>query len=406
MAESRTEKIERLVAHLCGVPLTAETVFLRPTRRDGLIDKEVCDVLLALRADAVMFSLKSQENPKGRTGTKVISWCGKHAGKAVGQLSGAVRAIKAQPFWCDHPRRGRVHFAADLLRPRHAVVILETLESEVPLPPELPDQSQTVPVTYLSLNDTLNLIGQVRSFPDLVAYLDARVVLPPSVRRTIGREELLYTCYLLDEEQFPSVRSLAEIAAIVGPRLGEFMKRQAKKALLDRFAPLVELVCDALATRGPDFAVGLDADTLAAFDADRQRGHYLRLQEELCDLRLTMRRELGFALFDVRQTLERSRDRGAYRAFQVSEKPDLVYLLVSTRGIDRPSVLKATRGMLFAAKTFYGCRRAMAIVDLDGASFEVCLIESDTVHATDRTFGQELFGRLRNITVTVRNLPL
>jgi hypothetical protein len=405
MAENRTQRIEELVARLCGVPLTAETVFLRPTRRDGLLDKEVCDALLALRGDAILFSLKSQDNPKSRVGTKLSSWCGKHAARAVGQLGGAVRAIKAQPFWCDHRRRGRVHFAADLLRPRHAVVILETLD-EVALPPELPDHSHGVPVTYISLNDTLNLIDQVRSFPDLAAYLDARFSLPLAIRRVVGREEVLYTCYLLEEERFPPVHSLAGIDAIVGPRLGQFRSRQAKKAYLDTFAPLVELVCDALATRRPDFAAGLDADTLAAFDPDGQRGHYLRLQEELCDLRLTTRRELGFALFDVRRTLEQSGDRGAYRAFQASEKPDLVYLLMSTKGIDRPTVLKSTRGMLFAAKAFYGCRRAMGIVDLDGTNFEICLIESDVMSESERAFGQELFGRLQNITITMRTLPL
>jgi hypothetical protein len=404
MAEHRTQRIEELVARLCGVPLTAETVFLRPTRRDGLLDKEVCDALLALRGDAILFSLKSQDDPKSRAGTKLSSWCGKHAAKAIGQLGGAVRAIRAQPCWCDHPRRGRVHFAADLLRPRHAVVILETLD-DVALPPELPEHTHGVPVTYLSVNDTLNLIGQVRAFPDLVAYLDARSSLPLSIRRAVGREEVLYTCYLL-EERFPPARSLADIEAVVGPRLGEFRSRQAKKAFLDDFAHLVEWVCDALATRRPDFAAGLDAVTLAAFDADGQRGHYLRLQEELCDLRLVTRRELGFALFDVRHTLERSGDRGAFRAFQASEKPDLVCLLMSIKGIDRPSVLKSMRGMLFAAKAFYGCRRAMGIVDLDGTNFEVCLIESDKMSESERAFGQELFGGLQNITITMRTLPL
>lgn len=70
MAESRTQNIEALVARLCGVPLTAETVFLRPTRQDGPVEKGVCDVLLALRTDAVLFSLKSQEIPRRR----MVSW--------------------------------------------------------------------------------------------------------------------------------------------------------------------------------------------------------------------------------------------------------------------------------------------------------------------------------------------
>ena len=62
--------------------------------------------------------------------------------------------------------------------------------------------------------------------------------------------------------------------------------------------------------------------------------------------------------------------------------------------------------MLFAAKAFYGCRRAMAIVDLDGTNFEVCLIESGRMSESERACGHELFGRLQNITITMRTLPL
>jgi hypothetical protein len=84
-----------------------ETVFLRATCQDGVIAKEVCDVLLAVRGDAILLSLKSQENPKGRSGMKIASWRAKHAGRAVSQLRGTVRTIGAQPFWCYYPRRNR-----------------------------------------------------------------------------------------------------------------------------------------------------------------------------------------------------------------------------------------------------------------------------------------------------------
>jgi hypothetical protein len=398
--------IERWMGELCAAPLTAETVFLRPTRRDGAIEKEVCDTLLALRGEAILFALKSQGDPQPRTGKKLTAWCGKHASRAAGQLGGALRCIKSQPFWCDHQRRGRVEFAAGALRPRHAVVILETLDPEVVLPDSIVEEYDGIALTYLSLNDALNLVRQVRAFPDLVQYFDARRALAPSVRRTIGRESLLYECFLLGEEQFQGHRSIAEVQAAVEPRMEEFRDRQAKKAYLDRFAPVVERLCDALATRGLDYAKDLDPDTLAGFDPDDRRGNYLLLQEELCDLRLVTRRELGFALFDLEHTLKHSGDPGAYRAFQAPEKPDLVYLLVSTRGLPRPAMLKSLRGMLLAAKAFYGRRRGMGILDMDGAHYEVCLIESDVMSDTEREFGQRLFGKLKDITVTLSTLPL
>jgi len=69
-------------------------------------------------------------------------------------------------------------------------------------------------------------------------------------------------------------------------------------------------------------------------------------------------------------------------------------------------MLKSLRGMLLAAKAFYGRRRGMGILDMDGAHYEVCLIESDVMSDTEREFGQQLFGNLKDITVTLSTLPL
>jgi hypothetical protein len=43
---------------------------------------------------------------------------------------------------------------------------------------------------------------------------------------------------------------------------------------------------------------------------------------------------------------------------------------------------------------------------MDGAHYEVCLIESDVMSNTEREFGQQLFGNLKDITVTLSTLPL
>jgi hypothetical protein len=53
MDPSRPANIERIAALFCSMPLTAENVFLRPARLDGSHgEREVCDVLVALRGQA------------------------------------------------------------------------------------------------------------------------------------------------------------------------------------------------------------------------------------------------------------------------------------------------------------------------------------------------------------------
>lgn len=100
---------------------------------------------------------------------------------------------------------------------------------------------------------------EVRAFPDLVAYLDARLALPTSLRTRIGNERLLYEYYLLNDGHFGGCESTDAARALVAACDGELRERPRQKHDLDRYAMRLEHVADGLATRRPDFAVGLDA---------------------------------------------------------------------------------------------------------------------------------------------------
>src|SRR5215470_8952048 len=106
MDAKRTAEIEEIAARLCGMPLTAETVFLRPPYQHGQLDREVCDVLIVFRGRGIILSLKSQADPTSRTGPKLERWCGKAARKAARQIAGARRIMATHAFSCEHWRRG------------------------------------------------------------------------------------------------------------------------------------------------------------------------------------------------------------------------------------------------------------------------------------------------------------
>lgn len=144
--------------------------------------KEVCDFLLVLRGDAVLVSMKSQEDPSSRTKDKLRLWTIKNSTNALKQAKGALRTIADRDFWCQHSRRGRVDFKPNSIRVVHVVVLTEVFNDAVDLPKELPLLLGGVPVSYLSLNDFLNLINELRAFPDITAYLDARRTLPENSR--------------------------------------------------------------------------------------------------------------------------------------------------------------------------------------------------------------------------------
>ncbi len=189
--------------------------------------------------------MKHQDDPDCRTGERLVRWCEKAAKEAAGGLVGAVKTVKERPFWCDHKRRGRVDFAPGDLQVRHAIAYVETFEPVVLLA-DLPDEARGIAVTYLASNDLLNLIKELRSFPDLVEYLDARLKLPPDMRRTVGREKDLYAYYLLNGETFDGCRSFADVDGALGDRSQELERRIAVKQRQDFFATVIEYMSDSL----------------------------------------------------------------------------------------------------------------------------------------------------------------
>lgn len=406
---NRTTWAEEQVAKLCAPPLTAETVLLRVKYREKAgIEKEVCDLILALADEGIIVSMKAQNDPTGRGAEELARWCAKASRKAARQLGGALRSMRATRYWCQHRRRGRVDFAAGAIQVRHAIAIVETLTASATLPADLPDAKDGIPFTYLSVNDFLNLVAELRTFPDLLAYLNARLKLPEAVRRGIGQERLLYEYFLLKGESFDGCGELAAVRAAVESRAGDLGRLQAAKRAADVYASIVEQVSDALATRAPDYAVGLDVETLARFDADAQRRNYLLLQENLCDLGLGARRRLGEALsmlaLKVAATTERSDM--AFAAFFTDTKGDFLYVPMATTGLGRPEILKRAQQALLGGLAYYQKPRGMAIVDREGQGYEVVLVQVESHTAEALAFGTELFERLKISDTPANLLPL
>jgi hypothetical protein len=129
-----------------------------------------------------------------RSEAKTQQWAKKHAAQAAAQLKGALSTLGSRRFWCEHPRRSRVDFKPGELEPIEAIAAVEAGAGGeiVRLPKMVTLFQQGVPFSYLSVNDLLNLIFELRSFPELETYFAARAVLPDDTRHTIGGECLLY----------------------------------------------------------------------------------------------------------------------------------------------------------------------------------------------------------------------
>lgn len=406
MDPSRTADIERIAALFCSMPLTADNVFLRPARLDGSHgEREVCDVLVALRGHGIVLSLKSQDAATSREGPKLHRWCAKHARKAAGQISGASRAMKMQSFSCQHWRRGRIDFAAGVVTPVHALAIIETgpLPTDTArLPDDLPDSAGGTPITYITLNDGLNLVDQLRSIPDLIAYLDERATLPMWCRRMIGNERCLLQYYMLNGDSFADCPEPKDFFTYVLVTERDFLRLIEGKREADAGARFIEHIAEALATRNEDYAEGLGAETLALFEPVGERSRYLMIQEHLADLWLADRRKLGTAFLDVIEQADASHT-SRRRSWWSDRKPGFLYMIAA--GVERAHALRSGPLALEAALAHYGKQQGMLIVRRDGGGFDICLAELPPQPSPALLeAGRRMFGHLRVFTTETDSL--
>jgi len=111
---------------------------------------------------------------------------------------------------------------------------------------------------------------------------------------------------------------------------------------------------------------------------------------------LRERAELGPAFGEGVEALKDKQNGFIFRAIYFDSRPDLVFVLASSKGVARPDVLERSLVLIRAAMAHYDKSRAMLIVDRDGVGFEVSVIESD-LPASDEEIrrGARFFGRLK-----------
>ena len=397
MIEKRSTWAEHFFERFVGIPLTAECIYYSPQFLDKGIQKEVCDFLIVLRDEAILVSMKSQEDPTKRTGEKLTSWIVKNASAAAKQAKGAMRSIGRNHFWCQHRRRGRVDFEPGSLKIRHLVVITELFSQTVELPDSFPLEVEDTPVTYLAVNDFMNLVDELRAFADISEYLDARRSLPARTLRTVGDEKPLYSYFILHEGTFNECLGYEDARIMAAARESDLEMHSYFKPVRDRMAGIIECVSDRLATRLENYREGLDPALAAYYDDPAARRNYLMLQEELCDLSLGDRRMIGMQFRRVMDAVAESDEPElmTYGVGYTDAKPDFLYVFVAAQGMERQSLLLHVNMLLRAGMAHYKKARGMAIAERDGANFEVNLIVGLTPTRSDVEAGVRHFSHVK-----------
>ena len=99
----RSEWVEQFAAEFTSIPFIREFVFANPRYMKGGLQKEVCDLFAVLRGVGIVGQIKAQEEPGTRGEEKLERWVAKRARDAANQLSGALRSMKDNTVWAQHP---------------------------------------------------------------------------------------------------------------------------------------------------------------------------------------------------------------------------------------------------------------------------------------------------------------
>jgi hypothetical protein len=392
----RTDWIEVYLEKFSSLPLTWENVF-RGTQYVDKTKKEVVDLLLVLRNEGILISLKCQEDPTKRRGDKLTKWINKKAKDALKQLKGGIRTSQTRGYWCEHPRRGRVSFRPKEIRITQAIVLVETLEV-VRLADEFNHEIEAIPISYFSVNDFLNIISELRTIYDIQRYLKARKSLPKEVLTTAGLEKTMYRYYILNNGIFPNIRDLSQVVAEVKNSKKQIDELIRLKSHMDRNSYIIENVSDALSKRPDGYGEGLDERSFAKYDSPSNRKNYILMQNELCDLVSAERRKIGEKFFDIMKKVEDDEDEGsmAYQAISLDSKPHFQYVLSASRGSERQELIKRSELLIRGALAEYNKERGMIITynrDID--NFEVVLVDKFEKNESDVKIGNSFFRQLK-----------
>ncbi len=404
----RTEWAEHHVEEILSIPFVSEFVFQNVRTTEGRKEEQVADFLIFHRAAGLLVEQKCQEDPTSRTGPKLALWARKAAKEGCRQIRRALTRRVDFPVRCDHRRRGRVEFPGGLPPIQHGIVTVEVVEP-IDLPHDaknLPLDYRGTPITYLSVNDFLNLAVQLRSLPELMDYLAARRSLPQASLRRIGDERPLLHFYLLNDGSFAGITGQADAREAIAAQHHRLQDALRRKYEADKYAFLLEHVADELAVRNPEVPKDVPRAFLAAYDPADRRKNYLEVQAALADLRLRERVELGRGLQGAIDRAEAKGLKLTFRAGQFDSMPEWAYIVAASRNVTRAELLPQMMALLGGAMAFYGKPKCIVIVARDDGGYEVALSRPDANPTqTGMEEGKCLFGRLRVENKALSFLP-
>jgi hypothetical protein len=382
------------MVEIASAPLLDQAVLHSCRFLDSSIEKEVCDVLLLHRGQAIVIAVKAQDVRRDFGASR--KWAGKSGRKGLAQVRGAYRTLRERPTWCQHHSLGRRDFAAGSIVPRHGVALVEAKqEMIVDVGEALSPDKSGVNTSLMSIDDFCNILHYLRTWRDLLCYLDARyrcLQFPDSA--TLGAEAALLGYYTAMRDTFQGCISIAD-AKLVTAR-GQHVRDGS--AFRDREAAFATVLEELLACIAQPMELPPELASWRAA-ADVTSESRMATREDFCDLTIQERAALGeqVCILSARVAEEQPSD-PVYGGVRFTRRKDDAYMVVVAAGRDQDALRIDAMDLIISYCVYHGLKNgyAMALNQRDeGLTFDVMVVKNVEFSLEMMAAGEEHFGHIR-----------
>jgi hypothetical protein len=357
MSNERSMGREKALAEVSRRPLMRDAVYHSAKFGPPNKLKEVCDILLLHRGQAVVISVKNQDVKRNEAKTE--KWINKNGPSAIAQLHGACRTIQTTPFWCEH-YTGRVHFEPGDISPCHKIALLET-DYEVMLKDVEYRGNASIPLTVMSVDNFVYLIGYLRTFNDFASYLNRRsAALTEEHWRRLGCEHYYFSYYTAHRDSFEGFEGIEHAKRVIeeGRHVIDGSAFRDQERTLASIVEQFMSESETAGTDSPPFGHRANSSDLV----DNQARLLIQLRSDLSELLVQERAEIGLQIAKLCEKAVREGDGGYYGAVRSPRFADTVFLCMVCQGRTQEQAWIDGMDVLLAACAHFAKRNGILLM--------------------------------------------
>jgi hypothetical protein len=382
------DDVQRFVEHA----FSPDFVFRSPQHLKGGKHRETTDVFALFDDVALAIQVKARAlNADGTPAAKDRDWTKRNLEKAVSQVGGAIRTIKAgKIIRLQNDRRGAVPFSTDMFRYVYGLVVLNHTSAPFDARELVPDLATIGhPVHVLSCADFYNLARVLDTPVDLIGYFEIRSqILVPTFNPKVHAEQQAFEFYVDHFEELTSFQ-----ADLHGQQRspdsfkehGQMLRRIYRgdsSGLEDSY--FIDKIID--------WTHQVDGSSPAPFENGQR--DYVAIATHLATLVRPRRAYIGKAFRDAIKRAGESKE-DEFAQFSSQRRSDCMLFLAS----HRPDAERNERGqdlfqLLWLLKATRQVKRAMGIVSEAGfgrlRSYDFILLDEDPQRVRSRADYEEI----------------